>query len=130
MGDGAWSAGGYETDYDPAYEGLSDGMWKNEIPVSKMTTRHLRNAIRFCQRASRAETFSCESEKWDEWEYVLHKELQSRTNVKHVRMVEKKPVRGSKVQRTCKCGKKFEARKADVKRGWGKFCSKSCKARF
>lgn len=29
----------------------------------------------------------------------------------------------------CKCcRKKFEARTADVKRGWGKFCSKRCKA--
>jgi len=27
-----------------------------------------------------------------------------------------------------KCKKEFEARTADVKRGWGKFCSKSCKA--
>lgn len=27
-----------------------------------------------------------------------------------------------------KCGKEFEARAADVNRGWGKFCSKSCKA--
>ncbi len=27
-----------------------------------------------------------------------------------------------------KCGKEFEARAADVARGWGKFCSKSCKA--
>jgi hypothetical protein len=30
--------------------------------------------------------------------------------------------------RTCRCGAVFEARAADVKRGWGKFCSKSCKA--
>ena len=33
---------------------------------------------------------------------------------------------------TVKCGKcktPFEARTADVKRGWGKFCSKSCKAK-
>lgn len=29
----------------------------------------------------------------------------------------------------CKhCGKDFNAKPADVKRGWGKFCSKSCKA--
>lgn len=29
----------------------------------------------------------------------------------------------------CKCCKQpFEARQADVNRGWGKFCSKSCKA--
>lgn len=26
------------------------------------------------------------------------------------------------------CGKKFSARAADVKRGWGKYCSKRCKA--
>lgn len=32
------------------------------------------------------------------------------------------------VQRKCRCGKDFQARAADVKRGWGKFCSKSCKA--
>ena len=30
----------------------------------------------------------------------------------------------------CKCCKvNFQARKADIKRGWGKFCSKSCKAK-
>jgi len=34
------------------------------------------------------------------------------------------------VEVKCKnCRKKFEARSADVKRGWGKFCSKSCKAK-
>lgn len=26
------------------------------------------------------------------------------------------------------CRKKFNARQADLNRGWGKFCSKSCKA--
>lgn len=37
--------------------------------------------------------------------------------------------RGSKCDRTCKnCGAPFVARVADVKRGWAKFCSKSCKA--
>jgi hypothetical protein len=29
--------------------------------------------------------------------------------------------------RNCRC--KFMARSADVRRGWAKFCSKSCKAR-
>ncbi len=35
------------------------------------------------------------------------------------------------VTQTCKCGcgVKFQARRADVARGWGKFASKSCKAR-
>lgn len=26
------------------------------------------------------------------------------------------------------CGKHFQARQADINRGWGKFCSKRCKA--
>lgn len=36
----------------------------------------------------------------------------------------------SKVERVCACGcgRTFMARVADVKRGWGKFFSKSCKA--
>ena len=38
-------------------------------------------------------------------------------------------VRGAKIARKCKsCGAEFEARAADVKRGWGLYCSKSCKA--
>jgi hypothetical protein len=33
------------------------------------------------------------------------------------------------VDRKCQwCRKPFQARAADVKRGWGRFCSKSCKA--
>jgi len=37
----------------------------------------------------------------------------------------------SMTERKCKnksCGKAFNARTADVARGWAKFCSKSCKA--
>ena len=42
----------------------------------------------------------------------------------------KTSVRGAKVEVSCKCCRsKFLARVADVNRGWGKFCSKSCKAR-
>lgn len=38
-------------------------------------------------------------------------------------------VRGSTLDVPCKrCGEKFPARVADLKRGWAKFCSKSCKA--
>jgi hypothetical protein len=29
----------------------------------------------------------------------------------------------------CGCGEKFFARNADIRRGWGKFASKRCKAR-
>lgn len=42
----------------------------------------------------------------------------------------KKPVKGEKVEAKCACcGTTFKVRKADIKRGWGKFCSKTCKAR-
>jgi hypothetical protein len=37
----------------------------------------------------------------------------------------------SMVEQKCenkRCGKMFQARKADVDRGWGRFCCKSCKA--
>ena len=38
--------------------------------------------------------------------------------------------RGKTVEVKCKnCGEMFTARIADRKRGWGKFCSKSCKAK-
>ena len=37
--------------------------------------------------------------------------------------------RGAKEEVCCeRCQKKFMARTADRKRGWGRFCSKSCKA--
>lgn len=40
--------------------------------------------------------------------------------------------RGNMVDRVCECGcgKAFQAREADIKRGWGKFSSKACAARF
>lgn len=38
-------------------------------------------------------------------------------------------VRGTKTISKCKCcGSEFEVRVADLKRGWGLYCSKSCKA--
>lgn len=34
------------------------------------------------------------------------------------------------IRRKCACCKtEFSAREADVRRGWGRFCSKSCKAK-
>lgn len=43
---------------------------------------------------------------------------------------EKREIRGAKIKVFCSCcGCEFMARIADRKRGWGKFCSKSCKAK-
>lgn len=45
--------------------------------------------------------------------------------------IEKSKCRGKKITVKCKnCGKSFEVRVSDVKRGWGKYCSKSCKAKY
>lgn len=39
--------------------------------------------------------------------------------------------RGRKVEKSCKeCGEKHTVRVADLNRGWGLFCSKSCKATY
>jgi hypothetical protein len=39
-------------------------------------------------------------------------------------------MRGATVTKKCKyCGDAMTVRAADVARGWGKFCSKSCKAK-
>jgi len=39
-------------------------------------------------------------------------------------------MRGKTIEVKCKnCNELFTARVADRKRGWGKFCSKSCKAK-
>jgi len=38
-------------------------------------------------------------------------------------------MRGRTVEVKCSCGETFTARVADRKRGWGKYCSKSCKAK-
>lgn len=43
--------------------------------------------------------------------------------------VKKNKANGAKKVVKCKrCKSLFEARVADLKRGWGKYCSKSCKA--
>ena len=48
--------------------------------------------------------------------------------------IEPKPYepRGKMNDRVCQCGcgQTFQAREADVKRGWGKFSSKACAARY
>lgn len=44
-------------------------------------------------------------------------------------MSEKRKPAGRVIERNCPCCKvQFEARISDVKRGWGVYCSKSCKA--
>lgn len=143
MGQGAESCGGYEVDYDPYYEELNnhEPSWtmKNgvSIPISNMTKQHLRGAIRVAENASRTASFSCDSEKFDEWVDVLTNELDGRNVNDKKPSIQKSTIenvkskfepRGVKQQMKCHCGNVYSARKADIKRGWAKSCSKSCAA--
>ena len=58
MGQGTESCGGYEMDYDPYYEelrGNSEPCWTmnngSSIPISRMTKKHLRGAIRVAEKS-------------------------------------------------------------------------------
>ena len=137
MGQGTESCGGYEVDCDE-YDGdnLSDGIWiqQNGVPISvqHMSTGHLRNAMRHCQKLARHSTFSCDQDKWDEWVNIFSRELDRREALIPTKTPAKVSppaiVRGAKIWMVCHCGTEYPARKADLKRGYGYSCSKSCAA--
>jgi hypothetical protein len=137
MGQGTDSCGGWDLEYDPVYEGLEDGTWLNGMNVSEMKTGHLQNAIYYAKRRARSATFSCTEEDWQEWVNVLSNELTQRQATSRASKptskqpasvsTTKQPVRGKKIKRNCNsCGADYEARVADVNRGWGLTCSKRC----
>ena len=135
MGQGTDSCGGWELEYDPVEEGLADGTWVSGDNVSNMSVGHLRNAIHHAQQSARAANFSCNEDNWNEWVDILETELARRqdqrtaTKVKvKVANKEKVAVRGAKVKMKCHCGNEYNAREADLKRGWALSCSKSCAA--
>jgi len=145
MGQGTESCGGYEVYYDPYDAMESDGfrVWTTKdggsIKVSDMTSSHIKNSIRLCRKKSLTSTFTCDSEKWDEWIEVFEDELSERTKItpsstfspktpKTATVKPKNPPRGKTVALTCHCGSEYNARIADLKRGWAKSCSKSCAA--
>jgi len=40
-----------------------------------------------------------------------------------------KPTRGTQITTECEhCNGSFKARLADIRRGWGRYCTKTCKA--
>lgn len=135
MGQGTDSCGGYEVEYDP-YENVgSDGLWPQrngtEIRISSMTVSHMRNAQRICRQLASCATFTDEQEKWESWVEVFEDEISCRE--RHAPKVLKpatppKPQRGTKVRMKCFCGQEYDAREADLKRGWALTCSKSCSA--
>ncbi|QAU04473.1 hypothetical protein Va1_072 [Vibrio phage Va1] len=142
MGQGTESCGGYEVEYDPYAFYESDGFesWTqrdgSSIRVGEMTSSHIRNTIRICENAKRMETFTGEQEKWDEWIETFETELSNRGelrfDVKTPAYYDSpdvvQPTRGSKIEMICHCGQEYSPRKADLKRGYAKSCSKKCAA--
>lgn len=134
MGQGTDSCGGYEHDYNPYEDGLILGDWTqrdgSKINVSKMSIRHIKNSKRIAEQAVYGACFECDKEMWQEWVDVFDKELGDRCKIKKDKPkdIKSKPTatRGSKVVMICHCGGEYEARAADINRGWGLSCSKRC----
>lgn len=135
MGQGTESCGGYEIEYDKYEEALCDGLWIQKdgsvIRPSDMTNQHLRGAKRLCEKMSQSSTFSCDTDKWQDWIDIFDDELTSRGELtfhvaKYTSPKEVKPTRGKKIELKCHCGTVYSPRLADLKRGWGKSCSKRC----
>lgn len=134
MGQGTESCGGYEIPEDPYEDGLDTGVWtmKNHgsIRVEDMGYQHLKRAMALCRRLSETATFSCEADKWDAWITIFENELaKGPRGVPKPKPAEaKKPTRGKAVDLICFCGTQYRARVADLKRGWGQACCRSCAA--
>lgn len=127
------------------------------IRVTQMALSHLVNARRLAQRHAETATFTDDADRWREWvdlfdEEIDHRRAQPRSatssgmatpsahqsvsgtseergGVLNGLAGRVKPVvRGAKATMVCHCGQRYEARTADVKRGWGLSCSKRCAA--
>ncbi|ARK07903.1 hypothetical protein phiA829_083 [Aeromonas phage phiA8-29] len=139
MAQGTDSCGGWESEYDPYDdENLSFGVWtsqEGEIHVSKMELKHLRNARRRCEMLAATSSFTSEQSKWEDWVKTFDEEIARRELSQPAKKVQKRvsctpaqPPRGKKIKMVCFCAVTYEARLADLKRGWGLTCSKRCAA--
>lgn len=143
MGQGTDSCGGWDLEYDPYEEGLESGTWTTrgggDISISQMTLSHLKGARRVAQNAARRAAFSCDKDKFEDWVEMLDEEIDSRERatrsksasapiVKSTPSKTPQAQRGAKAKMKCHCGDIYEAREADLKRGWAKSCSKRCAA--
>lgn len=136
MGQGTDSCGGYEVDYDEFEEALERGYWpaqSGDVKLSEMTPQHIKNAKRYCQIRAQGCNFSSDTDEWNDRADMFADMLYSSERSKAVSAPLKAvkppaPVRGSKVTMICHCKHEYEARTADLKRGYGYSCSKRCAA--
>lgn len=130
MGQGTESAGGYEIDYDPAYEGLTRGIpqWNDSIPVTQMSLRHLKNSLRYARSRAVDSDLDDYEDQWSAWVDILETEISRRPKPESAKYTSNIKKRGKTKRMRCHCGNKYDAREADLKRGYAKSCSKRCAA--
>ena len=132
MGQGTDSCGGWEDEYDPYAEGLAMGDWTTRdggsINVRQMSLQHLNGARRIALRAAAVSSFSSDADMWQSWVDLFDREISKRPTEVKAPAKTKAPIKGSTVLMVCHCGNEYEARVADVKRGYGLSCDKSCAA--
>lgn len=132
MGQGSDSCGGYEVDYCPYEEGLGACLWTqrdgSKISVGDMSLRHLENAKRIAENRAECANFSGDADMWLEWVEVFERAIEYKPKhvARYVSPSAVAPTRGTKSIMVCHCGVRYEARTADIKRGWGLSCSKRC----
>lgn len=140
----------------PLIDGLYSNTWTmrdgTEIKVRNMQLRHLNNARRMCEIKALNCSFSCDSQIYEQWIDIFDTEIKRKktlgfTENKTLTLTPRKKNKqvdtsnlavsnlatgkGKMSLVKCHsplCNKTFEVRIADIKRGWGKFCSKRCKA--
>ena len=132
MGQGTESCGGYDVDYDPYEEGLEAGIWTQRdgstISVGDMSLRHLENAKRIAASMAECSSFSGDADMWLEWVEVFERAIDFKPKpvAKYIAPSAVAPTRGAKTLMRCHCGTEYQARTADIKRGWALSCSKRC----
>lgn len=134
MGQGTESCGGYDVDYDPYDEGMEKGEWTQRngagIRICDMALSHLHGARRVAYRAQMNANFTNMADQWEQWVQMFDDEIARRPLAppKAIATVPKAPPRGKMVAMICHCKQEYNAREADLKRGNGFSCSKSCAA--
>ena len=84
MGQGTDSCDGWNVDYNPYEDGLANGTWypkdKPPIKVEDMSTKHIVNTLKMCQRLANDAAFDDERYLWQNWVDVFECELTDRND--------------------------------------------------